>query len=124
MNNTSTITTQQIITTLDSGALDSDIRTLNTVIAERMSALGISIVRLPHVPQAPKTTNISDFSVGQTVWFNKKVAPRYLIGVEALVVKVNRERVKVRIKNPSDAGRFEGDVNCPISILSLTKVFA
>lgn len=58
---------------------------------------------------------------GQTVWFNDTTKPTYLQGQELEIIKVNRERVVVRLKNKSAGGRFQGDIRSTVSLLTATK---
>ena len=79
---------------------------------------GLSFIeRIAHVP----TTRI-DLQVGDRVRFNDKVHPRYMEGVEAAVVKVNRKRVVINIDTKGgtvDIGRFGNGqgIRCPPNLI-------
>lgn len=60
--------------------------------------------------------------IGDKVRFNSEVHPRYMMGVEAVVTKVNRKRVVINIDTKGgqiDIGRFAPgkNVTCPPSLL-------
>lgn len=59
-----------------------------------------------------------ELQVGQTVWL-KAGKPAYLNGAEAVVVKINRERVVIDLVKP--AGKFFKGVTTPVSLLSTVK---
>lgn len=62
------------------------------------------------------STKLRSLRAGDRVRFNSGARPQYLIGLEAVVTKVNQTRVKVRIEG--DAGRFAGTTpSCPLSII-------
>ena len=66
-------------------------------------------------------TSINAVAVGNTVKFNSKVRPTYLIGKRATVVKVNRTRVKVRFIDPLPGNRFAGLVNTSTTLFDVVS---
>lgn len=60
---------------------------------------------------------IWEFAIGDIVRMTKDANPKYLIGQEAKVVKVNRSKIVISFLDKSVAGRFQGNVTCPLSIV-------
>lgn len=58
---------------------------------------------------------------GQTVWFNNKTRPHYLVGQELLIIKINRERIVVKLKNPNTGGRFQGEIRSTVSLITTER---
>lgn len=98
---------EQVINNIQYGMLDHTLDHLINVIRDRQKVL------------APKCLgiDITAIHVGDSVKFNHKARPAYLIGATATVKKVNRQRVKVVLNNPQ--GRFGSKlINTPVSILN------
>ena len=58
----------------------------------------------------------NSLSSGDTVTFNSKTRPKYLIGKQAEVIRVNKTTATV--KPLEAAGRFSGEpIRCPLSLL-------
>lgn len=57
----------------------------------------------------------STLKVGDKVKFNDQTKPTYMRGMLATIVKVNRERVMVKMDKPT--GRFTGTITTPVSLL-------
>lgn len=107
------LTKLAIIASIASGFNDADLDAIRSAISDRKD-------ELPYVPTvAPKR---SAFKKGISVWFNKSVSPKYMVGREAIVVKVNPKRVKVKLVEGEDTRFGNRPINCPLSLLSLTKV--
>jgi hypothetical protein len=63
---------------------------------------------------------ISSLTKGDKVRFNDKIRPKYLVGLEATVEKINQKTVGVKvIDNDKTAARKfgYGVVRCPISLI-------
>lgn len=54
-------------------------------------------------------------NVGDKVKFNDQTKPTYMRGMVATIIKVNRERVVVKMEKPT--GRFAGNITTPVSLL-------
>lgn len=114
-----------IINTLSdirSGFFDQeDLRKLRFAIDQRLYDIQTTGGHNPTEPNAPvgkKELEYGDVKIGDKVWFNDKVSPKYLVGERCTVVKINRERVKVTLDRGS-IGRFSGGpTRCPLSILT------
>lgn len=112
MSNTQTMPAfiEQISDNIRLGMLDHVLPHLINIINDRQKRL------------APKVAGISirDARVGQKVVFNERVRPTYLRGQTAVITKVNRERVKLKLDNP--LGRFGSKpVNTPVSIINFVS---
>lgn len=60
-------------------------------------------------------------TVGQTVWFNDTTHPKYLIGEELTILKINRERIVVKMKNGAQ-GRFSGSgIRTSLNLITTIK---
>ena len=73
-------------------------------------------------PQAPKflptqTSKISTMKVGDKVRLNNNANPKYIRGSTATIKKINHTRVVLDLDIPQ--GRFDKNINCPVSILDL-----
>lgn len=102
---------EQVIHNIDLGMIDVHLPHLQNIINNRLQ-----IIR----PKPLTGINIRDARVGQTVVFNSKVRPTYLRGAKATIIKVNRERVKVKLLVPQ--GRFGSKaINTPVSILNFVS---
>ena len=90
----------------------------------------------PFTPEAPKflptqrsvrrglddvvpveTSKISTLKVGDKVRLNSKANPKYIRGSTATIKKINHTRVVLDLDIPQ--GRFDKNINCPVSILDL-----
>lgn len=60
---------------------------------------------------------IATLNKGDTVRFNSTVRPKYLVGVEATVINVNKTTVTVDIPSRTTGDRFGGIVRVPASLL-------
>ena len=62
----------------------------------------------------------SDFRVGDTVFFQRGISPKYLIGLSARVTKVNAKSVVVTVPDEPAYRRFRGarNVRCPKGIVA------
>lgn len=56
---------------------------------------------------------------GDTVRFNNRTKPKYLIGLEAKVIRINKTRAVVKITDEFSAGRFHGEVTVPPELLEV-----
>lgn len=61
------------------------------------------------------------FSVGQTVRFVNGIAPKYLSGLTATVVRINRKTVTVSTPDQPEYRRFRGrpEVRCPRTLMEV-----
>ncbi len=92
----------EITQSIFSGQQDDDLDAIKEAVRFRQKVIAGGKLRSLHV--------------GDRVRFNSAARPQYLIGLEAVVTKVNQTRVKVRIEG--DAGRFTGTTpTCPLSII-------
>jgi len=88
-----------IIKAIRAGDLDEDISLVTEALTARQAARALSV------------------RPGEKVRFNGNIKPKYLVGVLASVVKVNSKTVTCRIDDPATAGRFQGDVRVPVSLI-------
>lgn len=118
--------TSDLIQAIKSGVYDADIQTLKGEILNRAMLLQADYVP-PHVPMTPVpytpparvTQNINDFRIGKKVRINDRAATGYLRGQTAVVIKVKRSRVTIRLDR-GGVGRFvDGTVTCPIDLLTI-----
>ena len=92
--------TQKII----SGMMDSELDAISKAIDTRKKLLRETKIAL----------TMSDLKIGDKVKL-RDLRPKYINGIVAEVVKLNRTTVAVRM--PERSGRFSGIVNCPASCL-------
>lgn len=96
------MTTANIIKSILDGNQDEDFDRIIDVVHSRRSVVARS--------------KVFEFSRGDRVRFNNGANPKYLIGVEGVVQKVNQTRVVVKIEG--EAGRFTGgSPSCPVDII-------
>jgi len=86
-----TVTYEAVQDAINSGALDSDLGKLNTLLQNRIET-----------QRRSKTPN--DFGIGDKVVFNSSCGTRYLIGHTARVVGHKRTKLVVTLDTPT--GRF------------------
>ena len=91
-----------IIKSILDGKFDGDLQFIKGAVIERQN------------DNAPSATG---FRMGQTVKFNSKTRPTYLIGAKATVMVVNRKRVKVKLHDDCYKGRFTGLINTSTNLL-------
>lgn len=82
----------------------------------------VELVIEPFTPEAPRflptqTSKISTLKVGDKVRLNNKANPKYIRGSTATIKKINHTRVVLDLDIPQ--GRFDKNINCPVSILDL-----
>ena len=98
----SKLTPSQIATAIISGELDNGFDTIKSAIILRKRSLDSVLM--------------NSLKVKDAVYFTESVRPKYLSGVKAIIVKVNRTRVQVRLAVPQ--GRFGGTINVPTSLIT------
>lgn len=59
-----------------------------------------------------------EMKIGDIVYFNKKVKPKFLAGQAVRVVKFNTKKIVVDLVNP--IGRWKDSVSTPLSLIALT----
>jgi hypothetical protein len=113
--------TAEFIVGLLNGEFDQDLEEILSLVRSRMDRA------IPSCPPAKipldrkQKESFTPLRVGQRIWLNSKVRPKYMIGAAAVITKVNRTRVKLRLDNPN--GRFgQSDIACPMSLISTTEV--
>lgn len=59
--------------------------------------------------------------IGQKVRFSDEIRPKYLIGLEAEVKKINPKTIVVNVPNEPEYGKYAGSIRirCPISLLTI-----
>jgi|SRR6476469_3777327 len=63
---------------------------------------------------------LNDLMKGSKVKFNNKTRPKYLVGLEAEVTKVNAKSVKVKIDDSESARRYgHGEIRVPFSLIEV-----
>lgn len=92
----SDITSQDIVSAIISGDLDDDFDTIKQAIK----------MRGEHLAQARRLS----LKPGDTVVFTN-LRPKYLIGLEAEVVKINPKKVVLKCPDKPEYGRFAGSSN-------------
>lgn len=107
-------TTTQLISDIELGLFDKDLRLLKAAVDKRMGDLRV-------------TKSMNDFGVGDKVVFNELCGTRYLVGATAHVV--GRKQKKIVVKLDSPTGRFlrydaagnevSPDITVPVAIVDL-----
>lgn len=114
--------TSDLIQAIKEGRYDEDIHLLRGEILNRFVALEArkdGIFTLPYVQPARVMQNINDFRIGKKVRIGSNAGTAYLRGQTAVVIKVKRTRVTIKL-DLGEQGRFVGGtVTCPTSILSI-----
>ncbi len=101
------IQADQFLMRLVEGKYDGQLQMIQNTVANRLKFLTPKINGI----------NIRDARVGQRVKFNERVRPAYLRGAFGTITKVNRERVKLVLDDPT--GRFgTKPINTPVAILN------
>lgn len=95
----------QVVGAIYAGLYDDTLDTLSEAIKNRVTNL--------------EQRQIATLKKGDTVRFNSKTRPKYLVGVEAVVIKVNKTTVTVDIPSRDTFERFGGIVRVPASLLEL-----
>lgn len=69
--------------------------------------------------QALSSINVASTRPGDTIHFSDQIRPKYLVGLPATVVKLNRESVVITCPDTSNYGRFRNskNVRCPNSLI-------
>lgn len=114
--------TSDLIHAIKAGQYDEDIHLLRGEILNRFMLIQADkdgIIDKPYVQPTRVTQNINDFRIGKKVRINNRAATGYLRGQTAVVIKVKRSRVTIRL-DQGGMGRFvDGTVTCPIDLLSI-----
>ena len=106
----SKLTSTDILSDINAGRLDADLSSIKEAVTFRLDDLkAIEARRLKRA-----------ISVGDTLYFSMTANPSYIRGLAAKVTKINPVKVVVKIVDQSRAGRFTGQVTCPLDILSTT----
>lgn len=113
--------TTDLIHAIKAGQYDEDIHLLRGEILNR------HLILQAHQP-APNTQinfptrvtqNINDFRIGKKVMINQRAATGYLRGQRAVVIRVKRTRVTIKL-DQGPQGRFaDGTVTCPVDLLTI-----
>lgn len=95
-----------IIDTIIGGGHDDSLDSLSDAIKQRRQIV------------AARTA--SSLRSGDTVAFSDLIRPKYLVGLTATVVKVNRQSVVVNCPDDASYGRFRNakNVRCPNSLIA------
>jgi hypothetical protein len=105
----SAITTAQIVLALASGNHDAEIEQIANVVTQRRS-LQKDVVLIHKV---------NSMRPGDTVVFNSRTKPRYMVGQRAKILTVNRTTAWVDLEDKASAGRFgtSSKVKAPFSLI-------
>lgn len=105
----SSITSDQIILALATGNHDADLEKIKGVLEQRRSLQKDKVL----------LDLASSLKPGETVTFNNKTHPRYMIGLKAKVIKLNSTTCWVEMEDRSQAGRFgrSSKIKAPYSLL-------
>ena len=94
-----------ILLAIINGEADDSLDAIRSAIAARRQSLA--------------SINVAALHAGDTVRFSNAIRPKYLVGLPATVVKLNRESVVVNCPNDPAYGRFTNhrNVRCPNSLI-------
>jgi preprotein translocase subunit YajC len=95
------ITFKQINTGIINGEFDAELGQISQSIKIRKEMLDVQLK--------------NSLNVGDKVRFNKSTKPVYMRGMLATVTQIRRERVSVKLDNPT--GRFQSEIVTPVSLL-------
>lgn len=109
---------QQVIDNIQHGMLDKHLGNIIAAVGKRHAVQFNTTKPKTTGPPASPATN---FANGDIVRFTSSVRPKYLAGHQAVVVKINRKRVKIKMLFPDQlptGTRFQGVINCPTNLLT------
>lgn len=97
---------EEVVRLILDGYCDHDLSTVAQAVRDRQDEIALEGARR--------------LTVGDTVTFTAPISPKYLIGQEARVTKVNRKSVVVDVPDEPSYRRFRGatGVRCPISCIA------
>ncbi len=96
-----------IIRSIEEGTYDTHLEAIHDAVRERR--------RVRVATAAAEITG--DIKVGDRVRLNSSCRPRYMIGAEGVVTKINGASFKVKLDDPTS--RFGAEPRCPKSLIEL-----
>lgn len=104
-----TLTTSDILSAINSGAVDADLNSLIEAASRRLVSLGAA------TKAQAQASAFATIQVGDKVRLTDQVRPIRLQGREAEVVQINRTRFVIILDEPD--ARFSGRVTVPADLI-------